>query len=107
MTQSVLRATRYDGDRVLSLYSSFLPLSPLPTYMSSGVMVTTSSADLDFAVPLLLLLLLLLLSALARASSAAPRSSFSNRPCVAASMVVGGKGEWWVDCRYFKQEGLM
>ena len=59
------------------------PLSPLRTYMSSGVMVTTPSADLDFAVPLLLLLLL---SALFRASSAAPRSSFSNRPCVAASM---------------------
>lgn len=55
--------------------------------------MTTPSTDLDFAVLLLLLLLLLLLSALARASSAAPRSSFSNRPCVAASMVVGKKRE--------------
>jgi len=70
--------------------------------MSSGVMVTIPSAALGFVV-LLLLLLLLLLWALARASSAAPRSSFSNRPCVAAPR--GGGGRMNVSCFCISKQG--
>jgi hypothetical protein len=57
--------------------------SLLDTYMSSGVIVTTPSADMGLVLPLPLFLPLLLW-ALTLASPAAPRSSFSKRPCVAA-----------------------